>query len=231
VVFSREASETRRVDQRPPGIYLKALRRAATLAGGKAELQARLEVPMRQLEALLDGSLEPPLEVFLKAVDILSTPPKAKPALASLRLRGLYAALETALAASGAERGNIQVAGPEGLEIAAHAGFSQPFLDFFARVADGGSACGAALKRGARVIVPDVERDPVFEGTPARGVMLDAGARAVQSTPLIGRGGRLLGMLSTHYERPYAPSEDELAALDRVAADAAMWLENDSAIA
>jgi GAF domain-containing protein len=81
------------------------------------------------------------------------------------------------------------------------------------------------MQKRARLVVPDVDRDAIFAGTEAREVMLDAGARAVQSTPLIARSGALLGMLSTHYERPYRPSEDELQPVDHVAADTAKWLE------
>ena len=32
------------------------------------------------------------------------------------------------------------------------------------------------------------------------------GIRAVQSTPLVSRAGRLLGMISTHWRNPHQPS-------------------------
>ena len=42
-----------------------------------------------------------------------------------------------------------------------------------------------------RVIVEDVTTSPIFAGIPALKVMLSAGCRAVQSTPLLTRAGRL----------------------------------------
>jgi len=41
-----------------------------------------------------------------------------------------------------------------------------------------------------------------------------AGVRSMQSTPLITRGGRLLGILTTHWSVPHAPGEHELWRLD-----------------
>ena len=52
----------------------------------------------------------------------------------------------------------------------------------------------------------------IFMGTQALEVMMAAGARAVQSTPLVNRSGRVLGMFSTHYRHaPQQPSERALA--------------------
>jgi PAS domain S-box-containing protein len=78
------------------------------------------------------------------------------------------------------------------------------------------------MRKGERVVIEDVAGSPLFAGVPALGVMLAAGARAVQSTPLFSRSGQLLGMFSTHYTRPTRPSEQELQQLDilaRLAAD------------
>jgi GAF domain-containing protein len=128
----------------------------------------------------------------------------------------------------GAERGNLQLydAATGGLTFAAQHGFSRPFLDFFEKnvCSDRGSACGAALVRGERVVVEDVEESELFLGTPAAEVMLDARARAVQSTPLVSRRGRILGVLSTHHERPRVPTARELRRLDELARLAAGWL-------
>ena len=60
-------------------------------------------------------------------------------------------------------------------------------------------------------------------------VMLAAGARAVQSTPLIGRSGQLVGMLSTHYRVPRVPSDRDLHVLDLLARQAADWIERTQA--
>ena len=71
-------------------VYARALRRAADILGGKDKLRAALHVPMHSLEEWLEGRSEPPTDVFLKAVDILSTPTGSAPATAAtLRARSL----------------------------------------------------------------------------------------------------------------------------------------------
>ena len=56
--------------------------------------------------------------------------------------------------------------------------------------------------------------------------MVAAGARAVQSTPLVSRSGRVLGMFSTHYDRaPQQPTERALRLLDILARQAADLIE------
>ena len=109
-------------------------------------------------------------------------------------------------------------------------GSTPPFLEFFDAVHGEQAACGTALQRGERVIVDDVLKSPIFVGTPALEVMLAAGARAVQSTPLVNRSGRVLGMFSTHYQRaPQRPSERALRLLDILARQAADLIEHKQA--
>jgi hypothetical protein len=79
-------------------------------------------------------------------------------------------------------------------------------------------------------VVEDVVAHPLFAGTPAAEVMREAGALACQSTPLLDASGRVLGVLSTHYERPHAPSTEELQVLDVVTARASHWLSGASAL-
>jgi signal transduction histidine kinase/CheY-like chemotaxis protein len=96
--------------------------------------------------------------------------------------------LDAAIAITGADKGNIQLldVASGALKIAAQRGFEQSFLDFFANVDRGETAaCGAALQSAERVIVEDVTQSEIFAGQPALDVMLEAGARAVQSIPLI----------------------------------------------
>jgi GAF domain-containing protein len=198
-----------------PSVFVEVLRRAAELSGGKERLRAALRVPPTHLEAWLAGRSVPPADVFLKAVDIVSSPEQA-----------VQSALEDAIAASGADMGNVQRHSGDGLCIVAQRGFRQPFLDFFAQVRDASSACGAALMQLERIVVPDVASHPLFAGTAAGEVLAAAGVRAVQSTPLLAASGALLGVLSTHYSSPYLPSERELALIDRLARRAASLLES-----
>jgi signal transduction histidine kinase len=55
------------------------------------------------------------------------------------------------------------------------------------------------------------------------------GIRAVQSTPLLSRSGKLLGVISTHWKQPRQPSERHLRLLDIIARQAADLIERTSA--
>jgi len=59
------------------------------------------------------------------------------------------------------------------------------FLEYFDAVPSGQAACGWALREAQRVVVRDVTDSPVFHNSPALEVVLDAGVRSVQSTPLL----------------------------------------------
>jgi GAF domain-containing protein len=67
-------------------------------------------------------------------------------------------------------------------------------------VRDEPSTCGTAARLGSRVIIEDVTQSKIFAGQAALKVLLDAGVRAVQSTPLLSSSGKLLGMISTHFD-------------------------------
>lgn len=112
------------------------------------------------------------------------------------------------------------------LQIVAQLGFSQPFLDFFNSVHAGEAVCGHAFATRNRVIVEDVTESPIFRGTPALEVLLDAGVRAVQSTPLVSSSGTVLGILSTHWPSPGCLSTRALASLDALTRLVARWLEH-----
>jgi PAS domain S-box-containing protein len=129
--------------------------------------------------------------------------------------------LDAAIALQGADFGNIQVLDAEtrALVIAAQRGFQADFLEYFARVSDTAATCGRAMKLRARVIIEDVESDPVF--APHRPIAASAGFRAVQSTPLFSRSGEFLGMLSTHFREPHRPLPRELRFTDLCAVHAA----------
>ena len=125
--------------------------------------------------------------------------------------------LEKVLSLARADRGNVQlVDSPPGtLRIIAQHGFDEEFLDHFAVVADRGSSCGRAARRNAQLVITDVAADQGFG--PHREVAASSGFRAVQSTPLADREGRLVGMVSTHYARPYAPSARDMRIIKRYA--------------
>ena len=125
--------------------------------------------------------------------------------------------LEGALTLAGADRGNVQVldSATGSLRIAAQCGFGAEFLEYFALVDDGRSACGRAARDRAQTVIVDVDIDARF--APHRDIASAAAFRAVQSTPLIDRTGRLLGVVSTHYPRPYSPSARDREIMKRYA--------------
>jgi PAS domain S-box-containing protein len=139
---------------------------------------------------------------------------------------GLVVILRGSIEMMGADKGTVQIIDPRGvLTIAVQEGFDQPFLEFFKEVpiADN-SAYGRALCAGRRVIVEDVDTDEDF--APFRHIALAAGFRAVQSTPIMGRNGEPLGMMSTHFCNAHRPSEQELRILDLYARKAADFIEH-----
>jgi PAS domain S-box-containing protein len=135
--------------------------------------------------------------------------------------------VDAAIAVTSAEMGNIQLLDRDSaaLKIVANRGFESPFLEYFNAVRGGHCACGTAMQRGERVVIEDVSQSPLFAGTPALDMMLAANARAVQSTPLVARSGRLVGMLSTYYRVPRRPADRDLHFIDLLARQAADWIE------
>jgi PAS domain S-box-containing protein len=140
----------------------------------------------------------------------------------------LEAILDTAIALAHADKGNIQLIDRKtgSLHLAVQRGFDEPFLRFFATVNVGEPAvCAAAAKSSERVIVEDVTQSDIVAGQPSLHVLLNAGVRAVQSTPLISGAGRVFGVLSTHFSVPHRPSERDLRLVDLVARQAADYLK------
>ena len=138
--------------------------------------------------------------------------------------------VDAAIAITAADMGNIQLLdqGTGTLKFVTSRGLGREYLEHFDTVHGGqGSSCAAAMETGERVVVGDLT-ESLFTGKDLD-VMLAAGARAVQSTPLIGRSGQLVGMLSTHYRVPRVPSDRDLHVLDLLARQAADWIERTQA--
>jgi hypothetical protein len=110
------------------------------------------------------------------------------------------------------------------LKISTHNGFQEPFLTYFARVADNSSACGAAMGRGDLVVVDDVANSPIFVGTGGLDVMLEAGVRAVESMPYFTPAGQVAGIMSMHHCTPGRRPKRELMMLRLIAGRfGALW--------
>jgi PAS domain S-box-containing protein len=136
--------------------------------------------------------------------------------------------LDAAVYLMRADVGSMQRYDPEGdeLRLLATRGFPAEAIAFWDRVnRNSGTSCGMALSIGRRVVVPDVECEEFMAGTADLEVAREVGLRAMHSTPLISRTGRLLGMISSHWKKPHSPAEHELRALDVLARQAADLIE------
>lgn len=112
------------------------------------------------------------------------------------------------------------------LRLLASTGFHPDSAAFWEWVGAGsGSTCGAALASGRRTIVEDVETCEFMAGSPDLAECRRSQIRAVQSTPLVSRTGRVLGMISTHWRQPHRPGERDLRLLDVLARQAADLIE------
>jgi len=122
--------------------------------------------------------------------------------------------------ATDADFGNVRLFDPthKVLRIVAHRGFESEFLDYFDTVSSEDEClCGAAMNARTRMLVADVSTGPVYSDD-SRGVMMRANVRSVQTTPLIDNSGKLIGMVSTHYNRPRGPMPHMWKRVDALAA-------------
>lgn len=117
--------------------------------------------------------------------------------------------------------------GTEGeLRLLAHHGFNPEAAGFWGWVRPASKCtCGVALHSGKRVIVEDVETCDFMAGSEDLKNYLAVGIRAIQSTPLLSREGRVLGMVSTHWRAPHMPTETDLRVFDVLARQAADLFE------
>lgn len=116
-----------------------------------------------------------------------------------------------------------------GLRMVACRGFGPAFSQIFKlNGPETETSCSKALRTGRRVIVPDVETCDFIVGTPALEDHRKTGIRAVQSTPLFSRSGKMVGMISTHWRIPHSPTERNLRLLDILARQAADLMEHRS---
>lgn len=89
--------------------------------------------------------------------------------------------------------------------------------------------CSVARRTGHRVVAPDVEMCDFIAGTMLLEDYRETGIRAEQSTPLISRDGRVLGVISTHWRNPHTPLESDLQQFDILARQAADVIERKQA--
>ena len=146
------------------------------------------------------------------------------------RAQSLQEGLEEMLCASiellGADMGHVRLLDPSRavLVIAAQRGFEPDFVARFHEEPIGNmSAAARALCSGERCVIADLEHDADYEAM--RPIARAAGFRAVQSTPLVGHDGKVVGILSTHFRSPHRPVEQDLRKLDVYARQACDFIE------
>lgn len=118
-----------------------------------------------------------------------------------------------ALLGHGADMSTGQLIDPSDgtLRLVSHAGFSNGFVEHFARLSKVDSTtCAAAFRVGKIAQVSNVADDGTFTGADLD-VMLSAGVLACMSAPVFDRQGVPRGVVSAHYRRAGARRTDVLA--------------------
>jgi PAS domain S-box-containing protein len=82
-----------------------------------------------------------------------------------------------------------------------------------------------SLRRGGRIVTANLHDSPIFSGSQFARLLKQAGANSLQSTPLISRSGRFLGIISNQWRETHEPEGRELRLLDLLARQAADLIE------
>ncbi|HET9909162.1 MAG TPA: GAF domain-containing sensor histidine kinase, partial [Anaerolineales bacterium] len=136
--------------------------------------------------------------------------------------------LQAAISLMHSDMGSLQMSDPETeqLRLLAWKGFHPESAAYWDTITDESSTlCGRALRTGERQIVPDLNSPDFVTDSENRKQYQLSGILAMQSTPLISRYGRPVGMISTHWSQPHVPGEHELRMFDVLARQAADVLE------
>jgi signal transduction histidine kinase/CheY-like chemotaxis protein len=138
----------------------------------------------------------------------------------------LHEVLQAALTLQGTDLGHLSLCDSErdGLHIEVHSGFDEELLKQAEWIAPGAGATGTCYEQRRRVVVEDVEVDPIFARY--RDAARVAGFRACHSTPLITGSCNFIGVLSVHFRHVHRPSEREICLMDLYARMAADIIEN-----
>ncbi|MFJ4753386.1 ANTAR domain-containing protein [Streptomyces sp. NPDC088763] len=139
----------------------------------------------------------------------------------------LAAALDTAIAVSEADAGELHFTDPaqdHALFLEGHRGLDAAYWDEVALVTEPPVVCAVARERLEPVAVPDVAADEALSAHPAGRSLLAAGCRGVYSVPLITAERYCTGTLTVHRSAPGIwPGATRRAELARLAADVAAW--------
>ncbi|MDX2213686.1 MAG: GAF domain-containing protein [Oculatellaceae cyanobacterium bins.114] len=178
--------------------------------------RARAEAARRQSEARLAADLAG-MQRLYDLYAMLATGPDLKTALDEI--------LAVACEFTHTERGCVQLVNDDStrLEMFTWRGYSDdsPFINHF-RYEGFKEGCDRARVGRQRFIIEETIGYPGLEGTEAGAVAAAEGIRATQSTPIMNRNGKAIGVLSTQFSQPHRPRDDELRLIDLLA-----WMADD----
>jgi len=140
--------------------------------------------------------------------------------------------LDAAIAIMHSDFASMQMLYPERgengeLRLLAFRGFSPQAAKFWEWVPfnSKSTSCGTALRTAKRVIVRDVDKAKWMSKTEDLATFRQTGIHAMQSTPLVSRSGKVVGVISTHWATPHEPADRDLRLFDILARQAADLIE------
>jgi PAS domain S-box-containing protein len=110
------------------------------------------------------------------------------------------------------------------LRLAASEGFTAEYLSLIDALPVGQGACGAAFARRERVVIEDVGSDPIY--APYVEAARLGGYQAVFSTPMVDRGGEVLGTIAAYFPEPHRPPERQARLVELYARQATDFVEH-----
>jgi two-component system, sensor histidine kinase len=155
------------------------------------------------------------------------TDPANQPLLTPDVVNALEALIRVVERHSGRFRATVLMLSEDGTQLLDAAGPSIPESYRSAvhglHVGPSAGSCGTAAHRNDRVIVEDIQRDPLWADF--RELAASAGVAACWSQPVRLADGTLMGTFALYYDEPKSPTEDELQLIDAAAGRAALILE------
>jgi PAS domain S-box-containing protein len=137
--------------------------------------------------------------------------------------------LRTLTRMHGTDRGLIYVydAASNVLRLKVSLGFSDAVMGRLDGINAAQSPSGRACIERTRVVVEDVSTDPSV--AEFQSLAMEAGIRAVHSTPLLSRSGEVLGAISVHLREPRRPTAREISLADICATKASVAIQRAAA--
>lgn len=140
----------------------------------------------------------------------------------------IYGAIvDDAIALMRSDYASLQMLYPErgrggALRLVAFRGFTPHAAAFWEWVRpDSHTTCAMALRSHRRVVAPDIVSCDFMVDSEFQKLCLQAGIHGCQSTPLMDRRGKIVGIISTHWRTPHQPSEGDFRLFDVLARQAA----------